>query len=467
MRESDQCAGFVAAVRGTVWLRALIGVLGLVGALIVTGLLVATRPEPVRLEREEPVLTVRAVTVAPVDAPRLWTGYGTARSMNDADVSAEVGARVVERPDSIEAGMSVRRGDLLVRLDPSDYEHALASAEARHGALVAQREGLDTSERRWREQAVLIEQELTIVRAELERALAAREQNAANLSDVELRMTAVRRLERESASIGQQIDDYPFRRASTEAQIRDALAELETARLNLERTRVVSPIDGVLQEVEFRVGEMVQRGQRVARVVDLSRVEIPLLAPATAAADLAPGDAVSASPDAPGAGGWSGRVARVAPESDPSRRTITLFAEVEQDPAESGASLLRPGRFVVASVRSSASESRLIVPRRAVEEDHVLVAEPSAEAPGELRVGMRRVRVLYHLDGSYPGLDPLESQWSVVEGEVSPGDRVIVSNLDALAPGARVRIAEQSVGAGDGPEGGAEGPARGAGEEGP
>ena len=440
----ERWVGGAGARRGHAWVRALIGAGAAFLAIAMSVVLVVTRPEPVRMERDEPILTVRAVTLSTVRAPRVWTGYGTVRSMNAADVSAEVAARVVERPLSVEPGVAVRRGDVLLRLDPSDYEQAVASAEARLVALRAQREGLDSSEARWREQAALIEEELAIVRAELERALEARAQNAANIADVEIRMTAVRRLERESASIGQQLDDFPFRRASLDAQINDARALLETARLNLERTSVRSPIDGVIQRVDFRVGEMVQRGDRVARIVDLSRVEIPLLAPASALADLAPGDEVRASPDAPGAEAWSGRVTRIAPENDPARRTVTLFAEVEQDVGSDG--VLRPGRFVVASVTSASSAERLVVPRRAIEQGRVLVAESDAEAPEALRAGAREVRVLYHLDGRFPEIDPLETQWSVVEGDVRAGDRVIVSNLDSLHAGSRVRVGDPAGG---------------------
>ena len=66
--------------------------------------------------------------------------------------------------------------------------------------------------------------------------------------------------------------------------------------------------------------------------------------------------------------------------------------------------------------------------------------------PEALRAGAREVRVLYHLDGRFPEIDPLETQWSVVEGDVRAGDRVIVSNLDSLHPGSRVRVGDPAGG---------------------
>lgn len=420
--------------------RAAVVVVVLAAGAGVFGMLVKTRPEPAHQERPEPVLTVRGMRATLVEAPRVWDGYGTASAMHAADVSAEVGARVVERPPEIEPGMPVARGGLIVRLESTDFEQALESAEGRLGSLSALRDGLGTSEARWREQAALIEKELEIVRAELLRAIDARAQGAANIADVELRTTAVRRLEREAATIGQQIDDIPFRRASLESQIRDAKAEIVTARQNVERTRVTSPIEGVLQSVEVREGEMVAPGSLVARVVDLSRIEIPLRVPMAAAGELRAGDEVWARGDSPLSGRWDGTIARIAPEADPDSRTITLFAEVRQDPGGGEAGLLRPGQFVVGRVTSRGRMARLVVPRRAVDADHVMVGVEEPEAPGTFKVERRRTTVLYALDARYPELDAEETQWVVVEGGVAAGELVVTSNLDELHAGQRVRV---------------------------
>lgn len=420
-------------------LRGLLAVAALAGSVLLFGTLVATRPEPQRQTREPAVLTVRTVTVAPVNAPRVWEGYGAARAMRAADVSAEVGAPVIARPAHVEPGNPVRAGDVILRLDPADFEQRLASAEARAAALASQIEGLDAEEARWREQGGLIDEEVAIQRGELERVLDAQRRNAANVADVELRLTTLRRLERESASIRQQIDTIPFQRARLESERADQLAAARIARRDLERTRIVSPIDGFLQDVRFRPGETVLAGAVVARVVDLSRIEVPLLAPMSAANELGLGASVTARSDSPLSPEWQGRVARIAPEIDPASRTVTMFAEIEQDPAASPTTLLRPGQFVIGRVSSHTTEPRLVVPRRAVDGDRVWVGVPEPEAPGTLRAVSRSVRVLYHLDASYPTLDPLETQWAVVEGDLEPGDTVIVSNLDAILPGVRLR----------------------------
>lgn len=426
--------------RLSIALKAGLALLVLLAGFAVFGVLVASRPDPVHTERPEPVVTVRSITAALVPAPRVWEGYGSAVAMNAADVSAEVGARVIERPSSIEAGNPVRKEDVILRLDATDYEQRLASAEAKASALRAQIDGLVSVENRWREQSSLIAEEIGIQRAELERAQDAQRREAANIADIDARVGALRRLERESASIMQQVEDVPFRRAQLQAQLADQEAEARVARQDLERTRVVSPIDGVLQWVQFREGEMVPAGAPVARVVDLSRVEIPLLAPIASASELRAGDEVAVRSDSPLSPGWGGSIARVAPEADAERRTVTLFVEVMQDASADPTSLLRPGQFVVGRVTSRSSSPRLVVPRRAIDGDRVMVGVLDPEAPGTYRVEARDAAVLYALDARYPELDAEETQWVVINGDIRPGDVVVTSNLDELHEGQRVRI---------------------------
>ncbi|MCW5768048.1 MAG: efflux RND transporter periplasmic adaptor subunit [Phycisphaeraceae bacterium] len=435
-------AGRASTGRGSIWFRLLVALGAIVCAITLFGVLVATKPRPARIDREPPVLTVRTVILAEVEAPRVWVGYGTARAMRVAEISAEVSAQVVARERSIEPGMPIEAGATILSLERGDFEKRVASSEARVAALRSQIDGLDSSERRWVEQSRVIENEIEIVQAELARYLDARARDAANAAEVDARLLVLRRLEREAAAIAQQLDDVPFQRASLRSQLLDQEAALGIAQRELERTQIRSPITGVLQRVDPRPGEYVSAGQSVARVVDLSVIEAPLLAPMSAASDLRVGDKVEAASDSPSSPVWQGRIARISPETDALSRTITLYAEIEQDASGDTTQLLRPGQFLVARTQTGIRSRRLVVPRRAIDGDRVMVATEDAETPGIMRARSREIRTLYHLDASFPALDPLETQWSVVEGEIGPGDIVIVSNLDAISPGTRVRTAQ-------------------------
>lgn len=419
----------------------------LVGALGVFAALALTRPTPPKHEGDGPALLVRTITVDRVDIPRVWEGFGTARAMDAADVPAQVGGRVVERPDRIEEGAAVSSGELLLRIDPIDYEQRVLAGQKRAEAVEADLSALEVEEANLRGQVSLAEEEERTAQRDYQRAVEARDAGAGSESEVDLRLAALRRSQRTLETLRQQLNVIPARRARLEAQLAVESATLRVDRENLTRTSVTSPLDGVLQFVGADEGEWVSTSQTVARVVDLRRIEAPLRLPMSARESVSVGDRVELRPDGPTDAAWTGRVARIAPEGDRATRTLAVYVEVAQDPARDGdGPVLSPGRFVVGRVVTSRSRPRVLAPRRAVSGDRVLLAEADA-GDATRRVRAVEVRVEHYYTGTVPGQDPREREWAVLDpaSSIDPGSVVILSNLDQLVEGMVV-----SVPAGDG-----------------
>src|SRR5690606_12379763 len=104
-----------------------------------------------------------------IEAPVSYTGYGLARAMSEASVAAEVSARVVERPAEIEAGMPVKRGDLIVALDDTAFVHRVRAAEQLVVATEAELLGLEIEESAAQMQIDLAESEVAIQQRDLDR----------------------------------------------------------------------------------------------------------------------------------------------------------------------------------------------------------------------------------------------------------------------------------------------------------
>lgn len=435
------------------------GVVGLAVLALAVGLIAvaaAVRPEPERQDIVERAPLVRVTPVGEARVARVWTGYGTARAMNTAEVAAQVSDRVVERPDGIEDGARVSSGDLIVRLDPVDFQARLESAERLVEGTQAELDGLEIEAERLAEQVALLESELELELRDLRRYSEALERGAGTVSEAERRQRLAKQVERTLSALRERRELLPSRRAALEARLLQQEADVRLRREDLARTEIRSPIDGFLQSVSVEEGELVSVGQTVARVVDLSRVEAPLRLPISASGAIARGDTVTLEADGADSTRWTGEVDRIAPEADPSTRTVTVFAVVQQAPEEavgagravdaSGRRLLLPGQFVMGEVSSESAEPRLIVPRRAVDGDRVLVAgsAPGVSASAAARATGRRVVVSHHIEGSFPLIDPAETQWAVlVSSDLSAGDRVIVTNLDQLGEGALVRVASE------------------------
>ncbi|GAB5497117.1 MAG: efflux RND transporter periplasmic adaptor subunit [Phycisphaerales bacterium] len=401
----------------------------------VFGLLMSMRVDPERNPSEAKGISVRAMTTKAVSVPRVWEGYGTVRAMNSSTVSSQLLARVIERPEEIEAGLELKESQLIVRLDSADAISRVQAAEASIASFQAQLDNTDAQEERLREQIEHAEEERDIDARNLERVREAAQGGAGTDADIDAAISGLRRSERVLAALEQQLEVLPARRDEIRALKSNAGASLALAQEDLERATIVSPMDGILQDVYVEEGELLNLGNQVARIVDLTKLEIPLRMPISAAATIREGDFVELRSDGPVNSRWDGEVSRIAPEADPASRTMTVFVEVIQDPSQTGLSdaILLPGQFVIGRVETSERSPRVIVPRRAVSADRVMLVG-EGEQNGN-RVVPADIRVSHYINDRFESIDPDETEWAVVESGLEQGELVIVSNLDVLVGG--------------------------------
>ncbi len=427
--------------------RIVVGLLLLGGAIGLLQVLKATKAEPTLSQDAGQPPLVRTVAVQRVVTARPWTGYGTVRAMSSARVAAQVAGRVLERPRDIEAGLAVKAGDLLLRIDPADFQRRVAALEGLVAALEADLDQLDVEAESLDEQLTLVLEEADIAKREYERARGVFEDRGAGTqTEVDQKLSALRRAEREAAALSQRSRSIPSRRAAIEANLSSQNAELALARQDLERATLVAPIGGVLQDVMLDMGDYAQVGTEAARIVDLTRLELPLSLPASASEDIAVGDEVEVSLESGSDARWTGRISRLAPEADAQTRSIRVFVEITQDlrTNESGiltpanGHLLRPGMFVIGRVTPSQPLAHLMVPRRSVVQGGVLVAEMNSPA----RAQRIDVHTLFAYEGTFEGAPEGETQWFAVEADIIDGQRVLVSNLDDLRDGSPIRLTE-------------------------
>ena len=380
---------------------------------------------------EVPVFRARQVQVA-----RQWRGYGTAEAMDQSNVPARITATVQRVPRRIEAGRAVEQGELLVKLDPSDFEQQVSAAEQQLRELRATLNQLDIEQRRLKQQLELERQDVAVARSEFERFKQLRERGAANDQDVDTAKRQLINAQRSEVATAEALEQIPTRRQQLKASIAAQRANLEQARLNLQRTRITSPLAGILESVNVEPGEGVAAGQQVARVVSLQHLEVPLRLPASARGEVAADDPVTLQATNDSGLSWSGQVTRIAPTDDPEARTVTVYVELRQSIAapqmNERAELLAPGMFVEGMVTSRRKQSRWVVPRRAIRGGMIRVIEQG-------QVVSRPVQVAWTFEGRVPKLGlAADRQWAVLAGELSSGQMVMAGASSSVLDGQRV-----------------------------
>lgn len=247
--------------------------LGILGGVSVAGCKADTAP-PTTASRPQAVETV-VVTLEP-DA-RAWSYVGTVKARYQSDLGFRVGGKIIAR--SVEVGSPATTGDVIARLDPTDFELTLSAQEA-----------------------------------ELKAAQVSRDETAAALD-------RFRVLLKEGHIAQAAFDQRASAAAEARSRVERAERNVDLARNQLTYTTLVSDSDGVITALPVEVGQVVASGQLVARVARTDAIEIEAALPEL---DLAAVRNAKVTADLWGSGESRLPVTlrEVAPDADPVSRTF-------------------------------------------------------------------------------------------------------------------------------------------------
>lgn len=417
--------------------------LALVGAGIgVVGALVATKPDAGRNATKAPPPRVAVLEVAPIEIEAFVRGYGTARALESADVPARVGAVVAQLGENYAVGQTVAKDEVLVELDASDFRQQVEIAREAIRAIEAQVAVIETQARAARETAQLIVREKEIAANDLARVEAAAREGAAQAREVDLARGALIAATRASVAAEDVVASIAPRLQALAAQKAVEVARLKLAENSAERCVIRAPIAGALQLADLELGESVAPSQVVARIVNRTRMEVPLRIPASMRA-LAPIGARAEILVRTDGRRIDGIVTRVAPEDDVATRTATVFVEIEarsNDAREPGGGrskspdsieLIAPGAFVEARIVAGHPMQRTIVPRRAIRDDFLMLVENG-------RVRPQRVSVDFAHADPIPSTGIADTDWAVLVDTLPTGALVVLDGSRSLTEGQEI-----------------------------
>nr|WP_249210004.1 HlyD family secretion protein [Bradyrhizobium manausense] len=317
-----------------------------------------------------------------------WVGNAAVQTTNDAYVRAEL-TRLASRVSGevLSVGVTdfqrVKAGDLLIQIDPADYEAQVAQSEA---AVAAAQAALDNL-------ANQVElQYATIAQAQAARLSAealeveARQEQERQQSLSQTEAGTRQRLEQAVAGLAKAQADVRASRAVIAAQqhqlevlqgtkkqraadLEATKATLASAKLKLGYTKITAPFDGVVGERQVQPGDYVNVGTNLINVVPLPKVYVIANYKETQLTHVAPGQAVEITVDSFPRERLHGKVERIAPATGaqvallPPDNATGNFTKVVQripvriqfDDNQPLLTRLVPGMSVVTSINTAAA----------------------------------------------------------------------------------------------------------------
>ena len=283
---------------------------------------------PARQRGQAPsvAVPVQAVTSSSADYQVILSSQGIANARTETTISAQVSGNVTDVSDKYRAGAFFEKGEWIMSIDSRDFEASLKLSEA------------------------------AVDRARL---AITQEQASAELAKKNW----------DRLNPGETANDLVLRKpqlASARSELKSAQAQYETAKLNVERTRITAPFSGKLTEKTVDIGQYLTPGRAVANLVatDKLEIELPVSAKWRQFIDLQDGKnpRVEIFVGDDQSAGWQGEIVNVSATIDQQSRQLVMFAEVPSKNTSGGIDLL-VGDYVTAKIWGKTIEDVIALPR--------------------------------------------------------------------------------------------------------
>jgi RND family efflux transporter MFP subunit len=284
--------------------------------------------------------------------PRTVASTGALAADDTVVLGVKVPGRLVEQ--AVDLGTRVRRGQVVARIDATDYKLRVEQAEA---ALQQARARLGLSLTGTDEQ--VDPEKMSIVRqarAVLDEARLSRERSRKLLEQ-----NLIARAQDDAAEANLGVAEGRYHDAIEEVRNRQATltqrrSELDLARQQLTDTVLVSPFDGAVSVKQAAVGEYLAAGAPVATLVRTHPLRLRLPVPEREAVGVRVGQNVRLTVEGD-ATVYQGKVVRLSPIVQEQNRTLLVEAEVPNPN-----SVLKPGSFARAEIVTEGSQPVIRIP---------------------------------------------------------------------------------------------------------
>ena len=376
-------------------LKIILPVLVLVAAVFALKMLGQLKPTPQRQPTPEQGLLVEVAMLKPTTHKVAVYATGTVSAQQQINLTPQVSGQVSWISQRLVAGGTFWQGDLLLRIDPRDYELAIEQAKAE----VAQA-----------------------------KVALATEKEQARISQAEWDSVQFPGKGEPGPLVS-----HTLQLQQQEAALAAAQATLHKAELNLQRTEIRAPFNGRIREEQVDFGQYLNTGSSIAVFAGTDYAEIKVPLPMTDLRWLQiprsnddPGSSVTIKAPQLTSAVWHGKITRSLGEIDPASRMATVVVTVKnpyQINLEDPGPILSQGLFVELELEGSHLENIMIIPRSALHTGNVIWLADSND-----RLITRQVEILRR-----------EKDRIIIGNVVAADERLILTSLSGAANGALLR----------------------------
>lgn len=361
-------------------------------------------------------LVVEAVKVVAREVPRTVDSTGTLFSFDEALISAEIEGKILQV--NVDLGDPVAQGQVMVKLSDEEQTYVVAQTEAQL-RMALERLGLKNENDKI---------------ADVRDAPDVR-QAKANVLDAEQRYKRLKSLTEQGIGAQADLDQAQAKLHALQAaydssmnQARNLVRELDRFRasLGLQRKKlrdclVRAPFKGFVKDRPVTVGQFVGVNGPLLTLVKTDPIRLRLDVPERMASWIKVNQMVDVSLEAFAGKKIRGKIWRIAPTVDQSKRTFIVEALIDNPSGE-----LKPGSYARAHMPTNKVDRVKLVPSKAI---NYVLGSNRAYVVASGQIDAREVKLGDRFDGDVEILEGLEA-----------GEVIATSQLNRLDTGSKVRI---------------------------
>ena len=278
---------------------------------------------------------------------------GQAEPIRQISISPKISSDIVELP--IYEGKAVRKGDLLIKFDDTEYQ--LALNEARQQLLKARAEyEIKKLDRKTLDQLVDSSAVRRFAAMEIKWKKAQQQHRTGEIDEAVYQKIW---LDYQSAQILRGVRHEEM--VASQTGFSSALINFERAQINLSQCQIHAPFSGRIGDLAVQPGQYISAGKECCKLVDLSRIRVNVGVLESEVQHLAVGKkAYVELPAFPGEK-FEGKIATINPIIDPENKTCRVTVEMVNPDNR-----IKVGMFAYVKLNAQIYHDRLLVPREAI-----------------------------------------------------------------------------------------------------